>query len=64
LRCCEKNPAKIIVAVPVYPTTAKFEQNTDEFIYLIASKVLELAALRFIRCKITKVMEMLSVESY
>jgi hypothetical protein len=25
----------------------KFEQNTDEFIYLIASKVLELAALRF-----------------
>jgi putative phosphoribosyl transferase len=36
----KKNPAKIIVAVPVLPfdSLKKFEQNTDEFIYLIASK--------------------------
>jgi predicted phosphoribosyltransferase len=36
----KKNPAKIIVAVPVLPydTVNTFEQNTDEFIYLIASK--------------------------
>jgi putative phosphoribosyl transferase len=36
----KKNPAKIIVAVPVLPydTVKIFEQNTDEFIYLIASK--------------------------
>jgi predicted phosphoribosyltransferase len=33
----KKNPAKIIVAVPVLPyDSKKFEQNTDEFIYLIA----------------------------
>jgi len=36
----KKNPAKIIVAVPVLPydTLNTFEQNTDELIYLIASK--------------------------
>lgn len=36
----KKNPAKIIVAVPVLPydTVQKFEQSTDELIYLIASK--------------------------
>ncbi|MFE3871799.1 phosphoribosyltransferase [Flavobacterium sp. ZS1P70] len=36
----KRNPAKIIVAVPVIPydTVPVFEQNTDEFIYLIASK--------------------------
>jgi putative phosphoribosyl transferase len=36
----KKNPAKIIVAVPVIPydTVEVFEQHTDEFIYLIASK--------------------------
>lgn len=36
----KKNPAKIIVAVPVLPynTVEKFEQSTDELIYLIASK--------------------------
>jgi putative phosphoribosyl transferase len=36
----KKNPAKIIVAVPVLPydTLEKFEQSTDELIYLIASK--------------------------
>jgi len=36
----KKNPAKIIVAVAVIPydTVKIFEQNTDEFIYLIASK--------------------------
>jgi putative phosphoribosyl transferase len=36
----KENPAKIIVAVPVLPydTVQKFEQITDEFIYLIASK--------------------------
>lgn len=35
-----KEPAKIIVAVPVLPydTVKTFEENTDEFIYLIASK--------------------------
>jgi putative phosphoribosyl transferase len=36
----KKNPAKIIVATPVIPydTVPVFEKNTDEFIYLIASK--------------------------
>ncbi|MFV5695111.1 phosphoribosyltransferase [Flavobacterium sp. LB3P122] len=36
----KRNPAKIIVAVPVLPreTVAIFEKNADEFIYLIASK--------------------------
>ncbi|MDI1306737.1 MAG: phosphoribosyltransferase family protein [bacterium] len=36
----KQKPAKIIVAVPVLPygTVAIFESNTDEFIYLIASK--------------------------
>ncbi|MFV5692271.1 phosphoribosyltransferase [Flavobacterium sp. LT1R49] len=36
----KRNPAKIIVAVPVLPreTVAVFEKNADEFIYLIASK--------------------------
>jgi len=36
----KKNPAKIIVAVPVLPfdSLKKFKQNTDEFIYLIRSK--------------------------
>lgn len=36
----ERNPAKIIVAVPVIPydTVSVFEKNTDEFVYLIASK--------------------------
>jgi putative phosphoribosyl transferase len=36
----KRNPAKIIVAVPVIPydTVSVFEKNTDEFIYLIASK--------------------------
>lgn len=36
----KRNPAKIIVAVPVIPydTVSLFEKNTDEFIYLIASK--------------------------
>lgn len=36
----KKNPAKIIVAVPVIPydTVSVFEKNTDEFVYLIASK--------------------------
>jgi putative phosphoribosyl transferase len=36
----KQKPAKIIVAVPVLPygTVAIFENNTDEFIYLIASK--------------------------
>jgi putative phosphoribosyl transferase len=36
----KKNPAKITVAVPVLPfdSLKKLEQNTDEFIYLIASK--------------------------
>lgn len=36
----KKNPAKIIVAVPVLPydTVKIFEENTDEFVYLIASK--------------------------
>jgi putative phosphoribosyl transferase len=36
----KKNPAKIIVAVPVIPyeTLPVFEKNTDEFVYLIASK--------------------------
>jgi predicted phosphoribosyltransferase len=36
----KQHPAKIIVAVPVLPydTVALFEKNTDEFIYLIASK--------------------------
>lgn len=35
-----KEPAKIIVAVPVLPydTVKIFEENTDEFVYLIASK--------------------------
>lgn len=35
-----KDPAKIIVAVPVLPydTLKTFEENTDEFVYLIASK--------------------------
>lgn len=35
----KKNPAKIIVAVPVLPydTMSIFEKNADEFIYLIAS---------------------------
>ena len=35
----KKNPAKIIVAVPVLPsdTVPLFEKNADEFIYLIAS---------------------------
>ncbi len=35
-----KNPAKIIVAVPVLPydTLKTFEENTDDFIYLIASR--------------------------
>lgn len=35
----KKNPAKIIVAVPVLPydTVSIFEKNADEFIYLIAS---------------------------
>jgi predicted phosphoribosyltransferase len=34
---------KIIVAVPVLPydTLAVFEKNTDEFVYLIASKTSE-----------------------
>lgn len=36
----KKNPAKIIVAVPVIPydTVPVFEKSTDEFVYLIASK--------------------------
>ena len=36
----KKNPEKIIVAAPVIPydTVPVFEKNTDEFIYLIASK--------------------------
>ena len=36
----KRNPAKIIVAVPVIPydTVSVFEKNTDEFVYLIASK--------------------------
>ncbi|MBG6110747.1 putative phosphoribosyltransferase [Flavobacterium sp. CG_23.5] len=36
----KKNPAKIIVAVPVVPydTVTKFEDSADEFIYIIASK--------------------------
>jgi putative phosphoribosyl transferase len=36
----KRNPAKIIVAVPVIPydTVSIFEKNTDEFVYLIASK--------------------------
>lgn len=36
----KKNPAKIIVAVPVLPydTVPLFEKNADEFIYLTASK--------------------------
>lgn len=36
----KRNPAKIIVAVPVLPydTVPVFEKNTDEFVYLIASK--------------------------
>lgn len=36
----KKNPAKIIVAVPVLPydTVSLFEKNADEFIYLVASK--------------------------
>ena len=36
----EKNPAKIIVAVPILPydTLATFVQNTDELVYLIAPK--------------------------
>lgn len=36
----KRNPAKIIVAVPVLPydTVPVLEKNTDEFIYLIASK--------------------------
>lgn len=36
----KKNPAKIIVAVPVVPDDVVdiFEQNTDEFIYLMAPK--------------------------
>lgn len=35
----KKNPAKIIVAVPVLPTDtlALFQQNTDELVYLIAA---------------------------
>ncbi len=36
----KRYPAKIIVAVPVLPidTVSIFEKNTDEFVYLIASK--------------------------
>lgn len=36
----KRNPAKIIVAVPVIPydTVPIFEENADEFVYLIASK--------------------------
>ncbi|MFV8343103.1 phosphoribosyltransferase [Flavobacterium sp. XS2P39] len=36
----KRNPAKIIVAVPVLPydTVSVFEKNADEFVYLIASK--------------------------
>lgn len=36
----KRNPAKIIVAVPVLPyeTITVFEKNADEFVYLIASK--------------------------
>jgi putative phosphoribosyl transferase len=36
----KRNPAKIIVAAPVIPydTVPVFEKNTDEFVYLIASK--------------------------
>ena len=36
----KRNPAKIIVAVPVLPyeTIPVFEKNADEFVYLIASK--------------------------
>lgn len=36
----KKNPAKIIVAVPVVPDDVVniFEQNTDEFVYLMAPK--------------------------
>lgn len=36
----KKKPSKIIVAVPVLPhnTIKTFEENTDEFVYLIASK--------------------------
>lgn len=36
----KRNPAKIIVAVPVLPydTVPVFEKNADEFVYLIASK--------------------------
>ena len=36
----KKNPAKIIVAVPVVPydNVTKFEDSADEFIYIIASK--------------------------
>lgn len=36
----KRNPAKIIVAVPVLPyeTVNEFQKKTDEFVYLIASK--------------------------
>ena len=36
----KKKPKKIIVAVPVLPydTVRRFQQNVDEFVYLIASK--------------------------
>lgn len=36
----KKKPKKIIVAVPVLPydTVKRFQQNVDEFVYLIASK--------------------------
>jgi predicted phosphoribosyltransferase len=36
----KKNPAKIIVAVPVLPsnTVLLFQKNADELVYLVASK--------------------------
>jgi predicted phosphoribosyltransferase len=62
----KKNPAKIIVAVPVLPydSLKKFEQNTDEFIYLIASKSFRGVGgfyENFYQVQDNEVMEMLSV---
>jgi putative phosphoribosyl transferase len=62
----KKNPAKIIVAVPVLPydSLKKFEQNTDEFIYLIASKSFRGVGgfyEHFYQVQDDEVMEMLSI---
>jgi putative phosphoribosyl transferase len=62
----KENPAKIIVAVPVLPydSLKKFEQNTDEFIYLIASKNFRGVGSfyeHFYQVQDDEVMEMLSV---